>query len=136
MNEDSPRTPDEVENGREYEAGKLVWLNELIQEMYDVAMGPNPRTVPDVALDVLQDLACAMVRRDPELGQLLVERLYERAEVRDREAMPGSGEPWQHEELARAVSRTLFRIHEPQADLQAEPMSDQQLPPSTIPPAQ
>jgi hypothetical protein len=105
-------SPEEREQGPEYEVYKLVELNEMAQELYDVATGVHGSDVApsDATLDVIEELALAMTRRQGvEFGKLLVRKLYERTDIR-REEAPHTNEAWKHEMLAEAIDRELFRM--------------------------
>ena len=123
MTEQAPN-PEQREQGPEYEVEKLVWLNELTQELYRIAqenramanvsyasIDEASRYMPsDGVLDTIQELALAMTRREGiEFGRLLMYKLRERADIRYEEA-PDSGEGDQHIVLAEAVDRELFRM--------------------------
>ena len=79
-------------------------LNELLREMYEVAMGDNPKTVSDVSLDALSNLCVALVRRDPQMGELLVRKLEARAESR---AGIAPAERDQHLDLSERMRKEL-----------------------------
>jgi hypothetical protein len=111
MTEHAPN-PEQSEQGPEYEVEKLVELNEMAQELYDVATGVHGRSAApsDATLDAIQELALAMVRRQGvDFGKLLVRKLYERADIR-REEAPHTNEAWQHGVLGEAVDHELFRM--------------------------
>jgi hypothetical protein len=91
---------DERQEGRAYEVEQIIDLNELITEtIYVGREGGVP--LQDGALDLLANLVVAMARRDPELGQLLVDKLTER--TIEREAAGARDEADRHKILAQTV---------------------------------
>jgi hypothetical protein len=126
MTEQAP-SPEEREQGSEYEIAKLVELNEMAQELYDIATGVHDSNVSpsDATLDVIEELALAMTRRQGvEFGKLLVRKLYERTDIRRKEA-PHTNEAWKHEMLAEAIDRELFRMGVFEPDEDSEELSEQ-----------
>jgi len=103
MSEAQTNSP-EVREGKEYEAQLLVYLNELVTEMYVVAHENGPSGVSDGSIDLIGDYCEALARRDPEMGSLLETKLEQRAPLRE-EVAPAEAES--HYGLASRIRGAL-----------------------------
>src|ERR1700756_1424508 len=98
-------SPEEREEGREYEAEQLLRINECAQEMVDVAWreGGIPSFTGGPIFDHIYYLGKAIARRDPEFGRILVQKLTARAASND--VRPTEADT--HEHLAGQIQDVL-----------------------------